>query len=164
MSSRIDARQVPPAGPAMLLLLCGLCSLFACSWTHYVLIENATPQDLSITYELSLPGSRCFFPDSAVVKPPGNVAPDRWSVYRKDLSDSTISFRLPPGHIAEIATGWNTTYTHIHGTEGASSPADDLVWVRISGEGVTRQYSSAEFLQASDTKRSGQTLLRITQH
>lgn len=147
----------------MLLLHCGLCSLFACSWTHHVLIENATPQDLSITYKLSLHGGRCFFPDSAVVKPLRKGDASTWSVHRLDRADSTITFVLSPGYRAELATGWNTTYNYIHGKESSSTPADNLLWLRIEGEGISMHYKALEFLQASDTRRSGQTLLRIKQ-
>jgi hypothetical protein len=132
-----------------------------CSWTHHVRIENASAQHVEVTYKLSCPHRLCFFPDSALVKPT-NERDAAWSVHRLNAQDSTIRFTLPPGHRADLASTWNTTYSYIHATTSAGATTDNLVWMEVDGAGHRKRYSAAEFLDAADTRRSGVTLLRIS--
>ena len=94
----------------------------ACSWTHHVRIENATDGDLQVAYKLACPNGRCFFPDTAVVKPSRGNDPSTWRIHHIDPQDSIIRFMLPPGHSADMATTWNTTYSYIHGGTSAGAP------------------------------------------
>lgn len=137
--------------------------LAGCSWTHHVRLWNQSEQAVAIVYKLACPeGVRCFFTDSAVVKPSGEQDPANWTVHRLDRSDSTMRFTLPPGHTADLATGWNTTYKYIQENPGPGPPHDNLLWMQVTGPSGTRRYSAKEFIAASDTRRSGVTLLKVT--
>lgn len=136
--------------------------LAGCSWTHHVRLWNTSEQEVEIAYKLACPASvRCFFPDSAVVKPPRELDPANWTVHRLDRSDSTMRFTLPSGHTADLATGWNTTYKYIHENPGPGPPHDNLLWIQVTGPSGTKRYSAKEFIAASDSRRSGVTLFRI---
>jgi hypothetical protein len=135
----------------------------ACSWTHHVRLENTSDRQVEVAYKLSCPDRRCFFPDSAVVKPIRDRDPSEWTIHRINTADSTIRFTLPARHHADLATTWNRTYAYIHGNTGSSTPTDNLVWIRISSDRGTWQFNADGFLAASDTRRTGVTLFRIAE-
>lgn len=153
------ARSIAARGMAGALLAL---VVVACSWTHHVRIENATDSYLQVAYKLSCPHGRCFFPDTAVVKPRRGDDPSTWRTHRIDPQDSIIRFTLPPGHSADMATTWNTTYSYIHGGTSAGAPRDNLVWLEVITADRTTRYTPTEFLEAADIRRSGRTLLRFT--
>lgn len=134
----------------------GLFLFISCSWTHHVLLENASKETATITYKLSCLRIPCFFPDSAIVTS-GNEA----EVYHLDPADSTITFPLPAGAKAELANTWNSTYRYIHEQGSVNARIDNLEWIRITTAKGEQWLNAAEFVAASDTRKSGRTLFRI---
>jgi len=127
-----------------------------CSWTHHVWVENASGGTATITYKLSCLGNPCFFPDSALVTLGNEVM-----VYRLDPADSTITFPLPAGAKAELGHTWNSTYRYIHEQGSVNSRVDNLEWIRISTAKGEQRLNAAEFVAASDTRKSGRTMFLI---
>lgn len=128
----------------------------ACSWTHHVWVENVSKGPATVTYKLSCLGAPCFFPDSAVVTSGKHV-----QVNRLDPADSTITFTLPSGAKAEMGHTWNSTYRYFHENSSENWRVDNLEWIRITTASGTKTLSAAEFVAASDTRKTGRTLFRI---
>jgi len=139
---------------SLIVLFLGL--LIACSWTHHVWVENVSKEPATVTYKLSCLGAPCLFPDSAIVTSDKHV-----QVYRLDPTDSTITFTLPPGAKAEMGHTWNSTYRYFHENSSENWRVDNLAWIRITTAYGTKELNAAEFVAASDTRKSGRTLFRI---
>lgn len=134
----------------------GIFLFIGCSWTHHVWVENASKGTATITYKLSCLRIPCFFPDSAIVTSGTEV-----QVYHLDPADSTVTFPLPAGAKAELGHTWNSTYRYIHEQGSVNSRVDNLEWIRITTAKGEQRLNAAEFVAASDTRKSGRTLFRI---